>query len=457
MLGKFNALCALAATTYAAATDNHWAVIVAGSSGYGNYRHQADTCHAYQLLKSRGIPEDQIIHMNYDDVAHNLRNPFKGKIFNHPTKKGTPGRDVYEGCKIDYRRKDVTPNNLIDVLTGNDASGVGPVLKSDENSQIFFYFADHGAPGLVAMPWGGYLYADKLHEAFKTMHSKKMYKQMTVYMEACESGSMFQNILEDDLSIYAVSAANAKESSWGTYCSPDDMVDGKHIRSCLGDLFSTNWLENADHANMVMETLQSQYNTVQKETTKSHVLQWGELSFVNETISEFEASIPMEKKFHHKKEKKHSFWHNLKNAAKDILQDVFVDQKDIDRKNEFAVDSRDIQLHYLYNLVISEPSRENSEALQKEITHRMEVDSRFETLFPQHVEAVKSNTTPLPTDFECYRKLVDTYENSCEKMDEYSLKHMKYFVAECEGMKSVPEASAKTAERIQNHCGPTKE
>ena len=34
----------------AAAANNpsdHWAVIVAGSSGYSNYRHQADTCHAY--------------------------------------------------------------------------------------------------------------------------------------------------------------------------------------------------------------------------------------------------------------------------------------------------------------------------------------------------------------------------------------------------------------------------
>jgi len=60
------------------------------------------------------------------------------------------------------------------------------------------------------MPWGGYLYADKLMDAFKTMHSKKMYKQMTVYMEACESGSMFENILPTDLGIYAVSAANAR-------------------------------------------------------------------------------------------------------------------------------------------------------------------------------------------------------------------------------------------------------
>jgi len=105
------------------------------------------------------------------------------------------------------------------------------------------------------MPSGGSLYADKLHDTFKFMNENKMYKEMVVYIEACESGSMFENILEDNLNIYAVTAANASESSWGTYCSPDDKVDGKSIRSCLGDLFSVNWLEDADKANMKIETL----------------------------------------------------------------------------------------------------------------------------------------------------------------------------------------------------------
>lgn len=29
------------------AKENHWAVLVAGSNGFWNYRHQADICHAY--------------------------------------------------------------------------------------------------------------------------------------------------------------------------------------------------------------------------------------------------------------------------------------------------------------------------------------------------------------------------------------------------------------------------
>lgn len=48
------------------------------------------------------------------------------------------------------------------------------------------------------------------------------------------------------MNVYALTAANASQSSWGTYCNPDDMVDGVHIHSCLGDLFSINWMEDTD-------------------------------------------------------------------------------------------------------------------------------------------------------------------------------------------------------------------
>jgi legumain len=59
-----------------------WAVIVAGSSGYFNYRHQADACHAYHVLINRGVPAKNIITMIYDDVASSFLNPFPNKLFN---------------------------------------------------------------------------------------------------------------------------------------------------------------------------------------------------------------------------------------------------------------------------------------------------------------------------------------------------------------------------------------
>lgn len=78
----------------------HWVVIVAGSNGWYNYRHQvrtsvtntvlpacqnapltphfmafsafkADVCHAYQIVHKNGIPDEQIVVMMYDDLAEN--------------------------------------------------------------------------------------------------------------------------------------------------------------------------------------------------------------------------------------------------------------------------------------------------------------------------------------------------------------------------------------------------
>lgn len=122
------------------------------------------------------------------------------------------------------------------------------------------------------------------------------------------------------------------------------------------------------------------------------------------------------------------------------------------KKNDYAVDSRDVKMHYLYNKVMRTPSLENSQALQEELNHRTKMDTLFEKLFPVHMEAIKNKTTPLPTDFDCYRNLVETFEAECEKLDDYSLKYAKAFVAECEGMKSFPAAREETVHRIQTTC-----
>jgi legumain len=56
---------------------------------------------------------------------------------------------------------------------------------------------------------------------------------------------MFVN-LAPDWRIYALSAANPTESSWGTYCPPNDKINGKSVGTCLGDEFSVTFLENVD-------------------------------------------------------------------------------------------------------------------------------------------------------------------------------------------------------------------
>jgi len=37
-----------------------------------------------------------------------------------------------------------------------------------------------------------------------------------IYVEACESGSIFEGLMPQDLNIYVTTAANPVENSWGT-------------------------------------------------------------------------------------------------------------------------------------------------------------------------------------------------------------------------------------------------
>lgn len=138
-------------------------MIIAGSNGYWNYRHQADTCHAYVSLIKKGIPASNIIHLAYDDIANNAENPFPGKLFNKPA--GNKRGDVYANCKIDYRGKDVNPANFMAVLKGDAAAvkgiGTGRVLKSTKKDHVFVNFADHGGVGLIGFP-KGVMYAKQL-------------------------------------------------------------------------------------------------------------------------------------------------------------------------------------------------------------------------------------------------------------------------------------------------------
>uniref|UniRef100_A0A1I8GLU7 Hemoglobinase n=2 Tax=Macrostomum lignano TaxID=282301 RepID=A0A1I8GLU7_9PLAT len=253
----------------------HWVVLVAGSNTWSNYRHQADVCHAYQIVKKHGVPENQIITMMYDDIAHNVENPTKGIVINKPG-----GSDVYGGVKIDYKGKKVTPENFLNVLQGK---GSGKVLKSGPDDIVFINFVDHGAPGLIAFPHG-VLKAKPLIDALQYMHQNKMYKKLVFYLEACESGSMFEKLLPPGISIYATTAANPDESSYACYYD-------KKRETYLGDVYSVNWMEDTDANDINQESLDQQFAVVKSKTNTSHVMKYGDTSLGSDKVGEFQGSL----------------------------------------------------------------------------------------------------------------------------------------------------------------------
>lgn len=186
--------------------------------------------------------------MAYNDVAWDDENPHQGKLFNQ-----MHGKDVYAGCKIDYHAGEVNRDNFMAILKGDvkslnvsdSSNSTRKVLQSDQNSKVFLYFSDHGSPGFLLFP-ETHIYADELNSTINFMYENQMYSEMLIFLEACESGSMFHNVDLAKMNTWALTATNATDPSYGTYCYPHDLIgdgDDDHLYTCLGDLFSISWME----------------------------------------------------------------------------------------------------------------------------------------------------------------------------------------------------------------------
>ncbi|XP_019953480.2 legumain [Paralichthys olivaceus] len=387
----------------------HWVVIVAGSNGWYNYRHQADACHAYQIVHNNGIPDEQIVVMMYDDLAQNEENPTPGIVINRPN-----GTDVYKGVPKDYTGDAVTPENFLAVLRG-DASkttgGSGKVLKSGPDDHVFVYFTDHGAPGIVAFP-NDELHVEDLQETIKYMHDNKKYKQMVFYIEACESGSMM-NTLPADINVYATTAANSHESSYACYY--DEKRD-----TYLGDWYSVNWMEDSDVEDLTKETLLKQFKIVRSHTNTSHVQQFGNKTLAHMKVVAFQGD-----------QKSYS-----PPAPSVTLQPV---------KNLDLTPSPDVPLAILKRKLMASNDIRLARGLLMEINAHLKVREMLAETMHQVVEKVTGSKLKAEEVFneradlsqhQCYKAAVKHYKQNCfnwHKTEyEYALRHLFALVNLCE-------------------------
>jgi legumain len=382
-----------------------WAVLVAGSNYYYNYRHQADVCHAYQILHAHGIPDENIVVMMYDDIANSPQNPTKGVIINHPD-----GKDVYHGVPKDYTGKDVTPQNFINILTGNKEAmkgiGSGKVIESGPNDHVFVNFVDHGATGILAFPVGE-LTVKQLNDALLKMHNEKRYEKLVLYIEACESGSMFRNVLPDNINIFATTASDYDESSYACY------YDAKR-GTYLGDWYSVNWMEDSDKENIEKETLQSQFTIVKNLTTTSHVKEFGDLNMGNLVVGQFQG---------------------LREAPPKTVSKV---------PFERGAPSWEVPLDILYRKVAAAKTEQEKETLLTEIDSILEKRGILETVMKKIVtrvavsrEQTERLITARPTQLtqlECHHNLVKAFSRHCFDFGKhtYALKYGYILANVCE-------------------------
>ncbi|KAL8196192.1 hypothetical protein R6Q57_025192 [Mikania cordata] len=412
-----------------------WAVLVAGSKDYYNYRHQADVCHAYQILKNGGLKDENIIVFMYDDIAHHPSNPRPGVIINNPK-----GSDVYAGVPKDYTGENVTAENLFAVLLGNKTAvkgGSGKVIATKPQDRIFVFYSDHGAPGVIGMPNLPYIFADDFIQVLKTMHAKRAYNEMVIYLESCESGSFFEGLLPEDVNIYVTTAANAYENSWATYCPNSDTHLPPGYDTCLGDLYSVSWMENSDSEDLTRETLQQQYMKVKIRTLNnnsidgSHVMQYGTKNISKETVSVYQGSVS-------RKISKHKIFHTMG-----------------------VINQRDADLYSMWQkykkLIPGTQMKKDLLKKIKEITaHRAHLD-RSANMIKRYLLGsghgpMRDQGSPLVDDWGCLKYMVRAFETHCGSLTSYGMKHTSTFADICNSgvtNKAMDEAAKKSCRSFE--------
>lgn len=252
---------------------NTWAVLIAGSKGIINYRHQAGVCHAYQAIHNLGVPEEHIIVMMEDDIAYNSNNPWVfGKLFNSPAEEN--GTDVYLGVPHDYTNGLVTLNNFRDVLLGREMKvGSGKTLRSGPDDNVFVFYSGHGNFDLIGFPDGKTMSSGMLEQLLNVMSNNKQFKNLVFYLESCYSGSMFFRM-------------NIPPNVFVTTAAP---VDASSYSGCNGccDAYSYVWISDLEQFHPSDYSFKDQFSLIGNEVDLSQTCSYGSDDVSNLFIRDF--------------------------------------------------------------------------------------------------------------------------------------------------------------------------
>ena len=163
--------------------EDNYAVLVAGSEGWYNYRHQADVLGFYQYLKDHGYDDDHILLIMADDIANNELNPLPGVV-----RRELSGKNLYENVQIDYKLGDLTLEDLKRILTGEPSEAYPVTLGSTENDNVLFFWSGHG----TKKGWTWKDTEDVSADFARSMFADMKFRKQFAIIETCYSGGVAQ-------------------------------------------------------------------------------------------------------------------------------------------------------------------------------------------------------------------------------------------------------------------------
>ena len=218
--GCFAACAALVFSgVFLPARGDNWAVIVDASRYFYNYRHAINALAIYDVVRSQGVPDSNILLYLADYPASDPRNVFPGRLFFDP---GTSGRSIAgPDVEVDVRGHGVNAASFIRLLTGQGHADHprNQVLKSNNESFVLVYLTGHGGDEFLKFSDIDELGAPELGDAFQTMHSKGRYRELLLMVDTCQASTMASHVRAPN--IISMASSQRGENSYALHGDDD--------------------------------------------------------------------------------------------------------------------------------------------------------------------------------------------------------------------------------------------
>jgi len=231
-------------------------------------------------------------------------------------------------------------------------------------------------------------------------------------------------------------------------------VNGVEIGSCLGDLYSVNWMEDADSAGL-HQTIEAQMSYVVNMTTQSHVMEYGDLTLKPLPTGDFEGN-------------------GIERSAR-FSNHIKIGGMTMNGKNPSHiqphghVNSRDISLHnafhsYTRSLPQTQKRKDSLLKLAAEVQLRLEAEILFDTLAESflHSFASISSVPPMVDLFgpahlpvvcdTCCKKVDTAIHDYCGGYNDYSLQYHRIIVNSCDMGKQEMVWTERMVEQVKQIC-----
>lgn len=233
--------------------DRLCVLIIAASSGWNNYRHQANAYAMYQLLKKNGVDDDDILLISEDDIAWNSQNPKPGFI-----QSSLGDENLYKDIKVDYPLSEVPFEKLTDLVTEHFSD---PDPKSAHH--LFVYWAGHGEP--EGPKWGDEIIPPtQIADFFKVLRKTRSYIKAFMAMDTSYAGQVGKACYDQEVPyLLCMTATNENETSKASMIDASGQV---WISNSFTDNLLQQLISDADKLNFY-----NLYNNIYDKTIGSHV------------------------------------------------------------------------------------------------------------------------------------------------------------------------------------------